>query len=77
MTKVENTDVHVSFPWVWEAALNQGRGLFQRGEQHCVARNNLSVMRLINPVPKHPVIKKKISICGRKWVLVNLYGWRG
>lgn len=52
-------------------------GLFQRGKQGSVVWNNLSVMTLINPVAKHLVIRKKISICGRKWVLVNLYGWRG
>lgn len=34
-------------------------------------------MTPLNPVPKHLVIKKKISISGGGWAHVNQHGWRG
>lgn len=34
-------------------------------------------MTLLNPVPKHLLIKKKISICGSGRALLKLHVWRG
>lgn len=54
--------------------LLKNNGIKQRVE---VVLNYLLVMTLLNPVPKHLVIKKKISICGSGRALLKFHVWRG